>query len=472
MRGVLATGATLVVILALILWLAGARGCWHLPMAVLDAGEVVTPEPERPTPALTRRHIEAATPDCRSHARKICDGGDTWWINGCGLNEERAEACDGLCLDGKCLPPPIGPRCPPSLWEGGKCEGDILRYCTEGVLMTVDCAQKNLRCAPDDTGEAACLDPRPCNAGEVTCASSTSLEICDHGQARTIPCARGARCFRSGSRGRCVREVSYGCGTTPEDDTDLELPVVAFIVADDAPAESEERIRASVEHAAASFSRSEHDTHVRIKLREIRIIVRPSWLSANATSLREMARDPEIAAATDNFFVPMIFTRELTMNEKKVAGIGTLPAGACGGLGMRASSTSVRGLVVMSRQRNATTLEHELGHYLGLCHTHQPDQPASEVVVDSDGNIVPAPPSCQACNRTGDGICDTPADPGLETCTLDVDRCSTTCTNPATPDPANLMSYYTACRRYFSNEQIGYLRQFLRTRRTAVEQRR
>ena len=424
-------------------------------MAAVDAAVV----PETPVPyslpASVPRPRPVAQVGCASHAARICDGGDVWWADSCGLPEERVEACDEtLCLGGKCLPAPRGPRCPPSLWEGSACDGETLRYCDQGTLVTVDCAAKGKHCGPDDVGEASCVEPRPCSGADV-CADRSGVRVCDRGQARLVPCARGSRCMTVSGRARCVRELSDGCGPTAEtDDTELELPIIAFVVAENSgsTSESEERIRASVTHAAAAFARADHDTHVRI-------------------TLRDMIRDPELSAVGDGFFVPVVFTRELTIGEKHVAGLGTLPAGSCGGLGMRASSNSPRGLIVLSRLRNASTLEHELGHYLGLCHTHQPDSSVPEIVVDSNGYAVPAPPSCQACNRTGDGICDTPVDPGLEACTLDPDRCTTTCTSSAAPDPANLMSYYSLCRRYFSNEQISYLRQFVRTRKAAVEKR-
>lgn len=84
-----------------------------------------------------------------------------------------------------------------------------------------------------------------------------------------------------------------------------------------------------------------------------------------------------------------------------------------------------------------STLPHQMGHYLGLFHTH-------ETIFGVEC------PSGSNCSLTGDLTCDTPADPGLDV----FDRVSPSCTIrnmpspplvcgplfPYNPNPANLMS--------------------------------
>jgi hypothetical protein len=96
---------------------------------------------------------------------------------------------------------------------------------------------------------------------------------------------------------------------------------------------------------------------------------------------------------------------------------------------------------------HATT--HEMGHCLGLLHTHE----AVETCLD-----LPGQEDCETC---GDRICDTPADPGLIDSYVDPDSCELT---PAfyvdydssyQPSTTNFMSYTRdGCRSDFSYEQI------------------
>ena len=96
---------------------------------------------------------------------------------------------------------------------------------------------------------------------------------------------------------------------------------------------------------------------------------------------------------------------------------------------------------------NSSTFAHELGHYLGLYHTHSTTHGAELV----DGSN---------CGSTGDLVCDTPAEPNLS------GKVTTTCLYTGTdldpngiayvPDPTNMMSYSQKnCRTYFSPQQIS-----------------
>ena len=112
----------------------------------------------------------------------------------------------------------------------------------------------------------------------------------------------------------------------------------------------------------------------------------------------------------------------------------------------------------------STALPHEMGHFFGLYHTHGKSN--CETLTDE---LVNDP----NCARTGDEVCDTPADPNL----LGV-GCNNNFVDPITckytgtardkngelyrPDPSNLMSYATnKCRTHFSPGQIERMRYFL-----------
>lgn len=139
---------------------------------------------------------------------------------------------------------------------------------------------------------------------------------------------------------------------------------------------------------------------------------------------------------------------------------------------------------VYSREDLASTLTHEVGHFLELHHTHQFESwrgwPYQDCVVEpvdrnrrfADINL------CfdawfannRKCESTGDALCDTPADPKID------DGESNNCVwvrdlddiygdsylNPPSgsysPDPTNIMSYGDKeCRDFFSRQQIGVM---------------
>lgn len=100
---------------------------------------------------------------------------------------------------------------------------------------------------------------------------------------------------------------------------------------------------------------------------------------------------------------------------------------------------------------NGSTLAHEVGHFFSLIHTHGPSNtfPTDELVNQSN------------CDDAGDFICDTPADPQLNSVDVDV-NCIYTGTSTDingdtfTPDPTNIMSYSRKeCRTQFSDQQFA-----------------
>lgn len=98
---------------------------------------------------------------------------------------------------------------------------------------------------------------------------------------------------------------------------------------------------------------------------------------------------------------------------------------------------------------NPSTFPHEVGHYFDLLHTHE------------TANGVECPNGV-SCGTTGDGLCDTPADPGLSSTNVNA-SCVYTGSETVycsgawrsyNPNPTNIMSYSRkTCRDYFSPNQ-------------------
>lgn len=109
-----------------------------------------------------------------------------------------------------------------------------------------------------------------------------------------------------------------------------------------------------------------------------------------------------------------------------------------------------------------STLPHEMGHYFGLYHTHGKSNCGTTDELVNDPN----------CQRTGDDVCDTPADPNLFGlfCSEDlVDSASCTYIGTETdrlgnlfePDPSNIMAYtWDHCTTRFTLGQYERMRFF------------
>lgn len=109
-------------------------------------------------------------------------------------------------------------------------------------------------------------------------------------------------------------------------------------------------------------------------------------------------------------------------------------------------------------------MPHEMGHYLGLLHTHQSTSSLHDGTPNSFDPATIEFVNKHQCYQRGDNICDTEADPGLSPASVDA-NCNYTGTfvdllgMPYTPDPTNIMSYSRAeCRSSFSSTQIMKMR--------------
>ncbi|MFD1614824.1 M43 family zinc metalloprotease [Gelatiniphilus marinus] len=111
---------------------------------------------------------------------------------------------------------------------------------------------------------------------------------------------------------------------------------------------------------------------------------------------------------------------------------------------------------------NSSSLAHEMGHFFSLIHTHGPKNDSLTTELADGSN----------CDTTGDGICDTPADPMLTNQNVN-NFCEYTGTetdangNVFNPDTQNIMSYAKkGCRTHFTQQQLARMYAFFITNKS------
>jgi hypothetical protein len=408
-----------------------------------------------------------------------CHQGDVYWFDSCGQATERFESCEQRgCEDARCKAQAATSECGRTS-AYGQCSGKVAEACIQGKLVRVDCALRRERCVMTSEG-AACLpldEKNGCRGDEPARCEGDKLKLCVDGVYQAIDCAaRHAHCSEHGTVTQCEADpvlalpqlgpaAEERCdnldndadGKIDEGDACAEVPLVAFVPEGAALADHELRMQqdlailnqvlapnrfrwARVRKAPASHRKFD-----------------PKNLEVAAASLSQSESSflPAPAASEEAplpFYVPVLYTEELKLQPPK-SGLSTLPNARCGGVRISDIPSPVSGLIVLAESRQPETLAHEMGHYLGLCHTHEQ---IARFAVSTD--------ALPECERTGDSMCDTPFDPGPTSC-FQAEPCELSCRDASRPDPFNIMSYYLGCRRGFTPEQLKEAARNLQLRR-------
>jgi len=367
----------------------------------------------------------------------------------------------------------------------GVCSGDVARACVNGRLLTVDCAAGDERCVMTREG-ASCLArrgaDRDCSHEDTPRCDGETLRHCVDGSWETIDCRmRLSRCETSGASARCApvswpaaafasapaaREPVETCDGRDNDlDSEIDegiacdsVALVAFVPTGARLRDFEPRLQRELAIVNRVFEPMVFEWNRIVRTPLARAQFHPDMFHALAGELSRAEARPSGQAAPPgttglDFYIPVLFVEAIATRPPK-AGMSTLPNNRCGGVRISDAPAAAHGLVVVSETRQPETLAHEIGHYLGLCHTHDelsayglPGQTASE------------------CDGSGDGICDTAFDPGPPHC-VELASCDPLCEDSAVhPDTGNVMSYYMSCRHGLSPEQLAEVERGLHLRR-------
>lgn len=423
---------------------------------------------------------------CQPHAERACQDGDVHWFDSCGVVEELSEACQGRgCSEGRCAPATNENPCGQlSAW--GECLGEIAQACIDQKIIAVDCGARRQRCVMTSEG-AACRprdDKNGCRGYEPATCNGTQLSVCVDGHWRTIDCAaRKGMCSDTAQGAHCEVNAPLALGPLDglggeqcdgvDNDGDGEIdegaacdpiPLVPFIPEGAKLRDLEARMADELSILNHVFTPVSFRWAKPVPVSSSYRAFDPDDLEALAAQLGQSEsrlyqakhgaplRAAGEAPASFDFYIPVLYTGRLKLDPPK-SGISTLPNARCGGVRLSDAPSPVSGLIVISEARQPETLTHELGHYLGLCHTHE-----------QVSHFAAPYPDEPACEYTGDSICDTPDDPGPTQC-FQTEPCVVTCRQPARPDPFNIMSYYIPCRRVLTPEQIAEMRRNLNLRR-------
>jgi hypothetical protein len=442
-----------------------------LPASPGVAPRARAPRPPRPAKGASNASgpVAPAASACAANARKACHDGDVWWFDGCGRATERVEACDGR----PCLGVGCAPESPPANACGdvsgyGRCDGETASACVAGRPVRVDCAASGRRCATTREG-VRCLERSPldCAAADPATCDGDALRRCVDGRWENLDCGRRlGRCTESSGSARCSAIQAPRSSERPLErcnasDEDLDgrideegacdaVPLVAFVPQARVP----EDLDAQLERELAVLNR----IYAPLSFAWVKTVLAPVATQVGPELLDELARmlsrsESRFRSSGGlDFYIPVLFVEAIT-SQPPTTGQGSLPNSTCGGVRISDRPAPPYGLVIVSEERMPDTLAHELGHYLGLCHTHE------------ELAALGLEPGTVECEGSGDGICDTPWDPGPERCAL-LSGCGTACADPAAqPDVANVMSYYLPCRRGLSAQQLAVVERGLHLRR-------
>ncbi len=446
------------------------------------------PEPRagwapRPLPA----QAGAVEPGCSPQDETLCIRGDAWWLDSCGNPHEKAEECGpALCEDGMCVGP--DPAC--VRVGAGRCEDGVAIGCAAGRVYRRDCEADGRQCVQTEEGPACRNgDGVPCPLGAEPRCDGETLVSCVDGLQQRLECASvGASCLplRGGRADACVRRggpssrpgcSACGCEPQPEadelcngrdDDGDgfidegVEcglVDLVAVVVADGSGNTdySDDDLAAELQRINRFFARDD-DLGLQFRWADTLYLDAEQWLEVDDAELQAVLTGTAHIREREAFFIPIVFTRSLLVDDVPRPGLATPPNGTCGGVRRVPGRQPLVGGVIIAKQRWESTVAHEIGHYLGLCHTHAP---TVDALAQLDERGEPCEPPCAL---EGDGVCDTVLDPGPVACVVGLE-CGLDCGSVDAPDATNVMGYYPECRFGFTAEQAALVRQGLALRR-------
>ena len=444
--------------------------------------------PSAPRAASSPGQHPSAPAACYPHATRACHEGDVFWLDSCGQPESKVQECGARLCEGDACESSDELACG-SLPAEGICDGDVVRGCLSGWPFERDCKSVGKRCVVSDEG-AVCKKPSDddcAGAGHLPRCEGQKLLACSEGQRVARDCAAmGASCRVLPQTGRaaCVAVTELerpprehdGCGpcgcpegkdysdetcngTDDDGDTWIDegvtcepLQVVAYVITDALGGSSHSRadVEQEIANVDALFASERGGLGMRVELAAVHSVAKTEYVSFDEVDLNRFIRDLErgaILGAGPVLRVPLICADEVVLGDAPKAGVSTLPNGYCGGTRRALGPQPLRGLVAVSKRRAPTTVAHELGHFLGLCHTHEDESDGVVRVARwTEAGDQAYVSTCDAsCSLEGDGICDTPPDPGPELCSYDT-QCIAHCAINAAPSTRNLMSYYTGCR--------------------------
>ena len=466
-----------------------------------------SPSPLPPVaPRVPRRSPSVSTETstqtvCQPYVSQECYAGNVHWFDDCGHVQDVVRECgSGLCQQGKCVETTWVERCsePPE----GRCDENRLVYCDLGATRSVDCARLGKVCAPSAYEGAACVDPTEvprCEPGPPRCDGHV-LHRCAAGMPLKTDCSRGGgRCSEpEPGEAFCVKPRSLQtarteCGACGCDEEPVEAEETCNGIDDDENGYVDDGIDCGAvkldvwigsgaygervldpEHLEAELVRTnqvfaDSAAALRFELGEVRDLPMSDTQSVNVRQLAELR--PSLATKGPEFRLAVVFVDQIVEGEIPRLGL-QFPsvADACGDIVRQGGRKREEVLVAVSQRRSSTTLAHEIGHALGLCHTHatagQEEIPAA--MADDESMQLCAEP----CAYGGDAICDTPLD--HEACTYDRQTCAALCPSELAmsgagvayaPDTSNVMSYYHSCRRRFTADQVKVMEHTLAARR-------
>lgn len=443
-----------------------------------DSGSALARAPVAPKPAPAAH--------CTPHARESCLNGDVWWFDSCGAASDLSESCEGRgCQGDQCAAAAHTEHHCGAISAYGVCDGDVAKACVFDHIVSVDCSELRGRCVMTSEG-ASCLprdDKLACSERDAAVCVGNRLRQCVDGRWAVIDCAlRKASCVDSGGEAHCASELlpkltpalqeicdgrdNDNDGHVDESGACDPIPLVAFIPNGAKLANLDARMQDELailnrvyepmrfQWAKTLPTAGRYRNFDPREMEDAAVVF--SQLEAKAYIARTRAADPSAAPRGDDgldFYVAVLFSEKLRIEPPK-SGISTLPNATCGGVRVSDQPSPPHGLIVLTEARAPETLTHEMGHYLGLCHTHEELARFATKISDR--------PECQ---RSGDGICDTAFDPGPTQC-VEQAPCDFVCPrSSARPDAANVMSYYIGCRRALTPEQIAQAQHGLGLRR-------